>query len=138
MKRYDIRVDVDAGLDERESPDGEWVRYEDAEAMRAEIERQGEVISDLSAEVVRRGPPGNGRWVEAETHERELTALRETLAARQTAAEYSRRQCEKAEASLRVAELQVVMLRAILRDLPELHHLHWALRQRINAALEET
>ena len=59
MKRYDIRVDVDAGLDERESPDGEWVRYEDAEAMRAEIERQGEVISDLSAEVGRRGPPGN-------------------------------------------------------------------------------
>lgn len=82
--------------------DGEWVRYEEADneigyarLLTEQAERQRDSIGvDLGALT--------DQYAE---QSRELDALRETLAARQTAAEYSRRQCEKAEASLRVAEM---------------------------------
>ena len=95
MKRYHITAGDGPGIYWDEEEWGDWVRYEDVEMAVKVLQ----VHLDTSRDA-HRAAMDDGRELAEENR-----ALRETLDARQVAAEYSRRQCEKAEASLRVAEM---------------------------------
>jgi len=105
MKRYDpLCGDQDLM---REDQAGAWVRYEDAAYHNAERERMVDCYSKQLIETSRM----ERDWMAAED---ELKALRETLKCREVAAEYSRRQCDAAEAKVRMMEMDLERARNLL------------------------